>query len=99
VTFSITLHENGQVVLSYRDANGFGANAGIEDATGTQALQFVDSSRCRATQRTHRPFPAATIGVSPRRTKGWFARMAERLRHVSLIGRVARPGAGGHLGV
>jgi subtilisin family serine protease len=40
-TFSITLQENGQVLLSYQTVTAYMANTGIEDATGARFFQYV----------------------------------------------------------
>ncbi|MCP2328374.1 subtilisin family serine protease [Hamadaea flava] len=41
-TFSVTLYENGQVATGYQTVATYPANVGIEDATGSRFLQYVN---------------------------------------------------------
>jgi subtilisin family serine protease len=57
--FSITLHQNGEIVLSYQSVGGYSPNVAIEDATGDRYFQYVDQFAASA------PAPGLAVRFTP----------------------------------
>lgn len=70
ITFEVILYENGDIVMQYLSMNGYLASAtvGIEDASGTDGLEYLYNNYGLSNNkavRFYRPAPAARVSIWP----------------------------------
>lgn len=82
-TFEVVLQENGDVVFQYQQmiygSSNYCNSSGIEDATGTDGLAYMDfCNRLPSNKAVHiyRPAPTAHVKISPL-TQGGFTKVGQ----------------------